>query len=153
MIDEYTDIDDAKVPTTKGGLKDPEAVPLESMRSFFDDKVFKSRYILERENVNIAKIVIDHYTKGKAEPAYYLQAADDFYLVGPTDPLGLNKGLSPKIPVISGMGDFRVRVSTRSRFYEVQAEIKIKKLKSSPYSAMEGSKKKNPFAHFLTKKM
>jgi len=152
-INKYSGISRAKIPTTKGGLRDEKAVPLESMRSFFDDDVFDSRYILDNKDVNIASLVTEHYTKGKDAPAYYMQAADDFYLIGNTDPLNLNKGLRGKrrIPVLSGKGDFRIRIATRSKFYEVQAEIKIKNFVSSPYSVMEGSDKLNPFANLLTK--
>ena len=49
------------------------------------------------------------------------------------------------IPVLSGSGDFKVRVATRSEFYEVQAEIKIKKMPISKFSVAPGTKKSNPF--------
>jgi hypothetical protein len=49
------------------------------------------------------------------------------------------------IPVLSGLGDFKVRVATRSEFYEVQAEIKIKKMPNSKFSVAPGTKKQNPF--------
>jgi hypothetical protein len=152
-INNFSGIHKAKIPTTKGGLKDGDAVPLKKMKQFFDDKIFNSRYILDKENVDIASLVTKHYTIGKAEPAYYMQAGDDFYLISTKDPLGLNKGLrgKKKIPVLSGKGNFRVRVATRSQFYEVQAEIKIKTLKSSPYSLLKGTKKLNPFTNLLTK--
>jgi len=152
-INKYSGIKKAKIPTTKGGLGDEKAVPLETMRSFFDDGVFSTRYILDNKNVDIASLVTEHYTEGKDAPTYYLQAADDFYLIGTKDPLGLNKGLRGKrrIPVLSGRGDFRVRVATRSKFYEVQSEIKIKEFISSPYSVLEGSNKLNPFSNLLTK--
>lgn len=49
-----------------------------------------------------------------------MQAGDDFYRISKTDPLKLGND----IPLLAGKGDFKVRVSTRSEFYEVQAEIK-----------------------------
>ena len=152
-INKYSGIRNAKIPTTKGGLADEKAVPLEEMRSFFDNRVFNSRYILDNKNVDIASLVTEHYTKGKDEPAHYMQAGDDFYLIGTKDPLKLNRRLRGKkrIPVLSGKGNFRVRVATRSKFYEVQAEIKIKDFVSSPYSVLKGSKKLNPFSNLLTK--
>jgi len=62
-------------------------------------------------------------------------------MIGKGNPLGLNTA----IPVLSGEGDFKVRVSTRSQFYEVQAEIKITKMPDSKYSVKPGTAKKNPF--------
>ena len=137
---------DIAVPTTKGGLKNPNAVPLETMRQFVDQR--GSRYFTKEEDIDIGDLVTQHYLLGKDEPAHYLQAGDDLYLIGPEDPLGL-QGVMPegeKIPVLSGKGDFKLRVSTRSEFYEVQAEIKIKEFTppSSPASVFGGDKI-NPF--------
>jgi hypothetical protein len=70
-----------------------------------------------------------------------MQAGDDFYLISSKNPLKLPKN----IPVLTGSGDFKVRVATRSQFYEIQAEIKIKDMPDSEYSLMPGTKKKNPF--------
>jgi hypothetical protein len=69
-----------------------------------------------------------------------MQAGDDFYLISKTNPLKLTG-----VPLLSGSGDFKVRVATRSEFYEVQAEIKIKKMPNSKYSVAPGTKKTNPF--------
>lgn len=128
------------IPTNKGMLQDPNAVPLEIMRSYFEQPGV-NRYIANEQNYNLGKLVTDHYTIGKKEPAYYMQAADDFYMISKKNPLGLPKD----IPVLSGRGDFKVRVATRSEFYEVQAEIKIKNMPHSGYSVKPGSSKKNPF--------
>jgi len=130
------------IPTTKAGLKEPGAVPLKIMKDYFNQPKV-NRYISHNENFNIGKLVTEHYTLGKKEPAHYLQAGDDFYLISNTNPLKLPKD----IPVLSGLGNFKVRISTRSEFYEVQAEIKISKMNppSSPYSVKPGTKKKNPF--------
>lgn len=128
------------VPTNKGMLSDPNAVPLEVMRSYFE-KPGVNRYIANQQNYNLGKLVTDHYTIGKKEPAYYMQAGDDFYLISKANPLGLSKD----IPVLSGRGDFKVRVATRSEFYEVQAEIKIKNMPHSSFSVKPGTAKKNPF--------
>ena len=138
----YSNIPIAKIsiPTTKGGLKEPGAVPLATMLAFFS-RTGVNRYIANKENVDLGKVVTDHYTKGKASPAYYMQAADDFYKISPTDPFKVGA----KIPLLSGKGDFKVRVSTRSEFYEVQAEIKIIDMPKSLYSVLPGTKKKNPF--------
>jgi hypothetical protein len=71
-----------------------------------------------------------------------MQAGDDFYMISKKDPLGIG---SHRLPVLSGFGDFKVRVATRSDFYEVQAEIKITKMPNSDYSLKPGTRKKNPF--------
>ena len=127
------------IPTTKSGLKQPGAVPLHVMKLFFDQPNI-NRYIANEENYNLGDVVTEHYTIGKAEPAYYMQAGDDFYMISKKNPLGI-KG----IPVLSGTGDFKVRVATRSEFYEVQAEIKIKKMPNSKFSVAPKTTKENPF--------
>lgn len=132
--------DKLKIPTTKTGLKEPGAVPLHVMKKFFSQPGV-NRYIASKENYNLGKVVTEHYTEGKTEPAHYMQAGDDFYMVSSANPYKLNT----KIPVLSGTGDFKVRVATRSEYYEVQAEIKIKKMPVSEYSLAPGTKKKNPF--------
>jgi hypothetical protein len=129
-----------KIPTTKGGLKEEGAVPLSVMKAYFD-KPGVNRYIANSENMDLGKVVTEHYTLGKAEPAYYMQAADDFYRISNRDPFKLGAS----IPLLSGRGDFKVRVSTRSEFYEVQAEIKIQNMPDSKYSVKPGTKKLNPF--------
>lgn len=128
------------IPTSKTGLKEPGAVPLDIMKKFFGQPGV-NRYIAEEKNYDLGKVVTEHYTIGKAEPAYYMQAGDDFYMISRTNPLKLKT----TIPVLSGRGDFKVRVATRALFYEVQAEIKIKKMPDSQYSVAPGTKKKNPF--------
>lgn len=128
------------IPTNKGMLSDPNAVPLEVMRKYFEQPGV-NRYIANKQNSPLGELVTAHYTQGKKEPAYYMQAGDDFYLISKKNPLGLNK----KIPVLSGRGDFKVRVATRSEFYEVQAEIKIKDMPHSDYSIKPRTGKRNPF--------
>jgi hypothetical protein len=131
---------DLKIPTTKSGLKKPGAVPLAVMKMYFDQPKV-NRYIANSANMDLGKVVTEHYTKGKAAPAYYMQAGDDFYRISSEDPFGLGA----RIPLLSGSGDFKVRVATRSEFYEVQAEIKIDKMPTSKYSLKPGTKKLNPF--------
>jgi len=129
-----------KIPTTKGGLTEEGAVPLAVMKSYFDQPSI-NRYIANKENMDLGKVVTEHYTKGKAAPAYYMQAGDDFYRISNKDPFKLGAA----IPLLSGKGDFKVRVATRSEFYEVQAEIKIAHMPDSRYSVKPGTSKKNPF--------
>lgn len=128
------------IPTTKSGLKEEGAVPLDVMKKYFNQPSV-NRYIANKEKFNLGKVVTDHYTIGKTEPAYYMQAGDDFYRISDTDPFKLGN----KIPLLEGMGDFKVRISTRSEFYEVQAEVKIMEMPDSRYSLKPGTKKLNPF--------
>jgi len=141
-IAEYSGIPvkDIKIPTTKSGLKEAGAVPLMVMKKYFDQPG-KNRYIANEEGQDLGTLVTEHYTIGKTEPAYYMQAGDDFYRVSNKNPLKLDT----KIPLLKGIGDFKVRVATRSEFYEVQAEIKIDEMPKSKYSVAPGTKKLNPF--------
>jgi len=141
-ISKYTGIPkkSIKIPTTKGGLKEEGAVPLEIMRKYFDQSGV-NRYIANEENTDLGELVTEHYTEGKKEPAYYMQAGDDFYRISKKNPLKLNE----KIPLLKGKGDFKVRVATRSEFYEVQAEIKIKDMPKSNFSIKPETNKTNPF--------
>jgi hypothetical protein len=99
------------------------------------------RYIIKVEDLNLGEIITNHYIKGKREPAHYMQAGDDFYMISNKNPLGLTHS----IPLLSGRGNFNMRVSTRTNYYEVQAELKIKSMPDSGYSIMPGTKKLNPF--------
>jgi hypothetical protein len=145
-LKKYMNVKQIKLPTTKSGLKEPGAVPLHIMKDFVE-KVRNNRYIHIQDNVNIGDLVTRHYLEGKAEPAYYLQAGDDFYMIGNKDPLNINKDRKQKVPVLKGMGDFKIRIATRSEFYEIQAEVKIKRMDPhvSPFSVLAGTRKMNPF--------
>ena len=138
-IAEFSGIKNPKIPTTKTGLKDKDAVPLSVMKEYFSQPGI-NRYLESIPNVNLGEVITDHYLNNKAEPAYYMQAGDDFYMVGNMNPLKL-KG---NIPKLSGIGAFKVRVATRSQYYEVQAELKIMKMPDSKYSLKPKSRKKNP---------
>jgi len=129
-----------KIPTTKGGLKEEGAVPLHIMKAYFAQPGI-NRYIAEMKNYDMASLITKHYTVGKAEPAYYMQAADDFYRISSKNPFKVPSA----VPLLKGSGDFKVRIATRSQFYEVQAELKITSMPSSKYSLAPDSKKKNPF--------
>lgn len=139
-IAEFSGIKNPKLPTTLGGLRDPDAVPLDVMRAYFRNK--PNQYILSLKNQDLGELVTNHYLFGKAEPAYYLQAADDFYMIGRDNPLRL----SASIPLLKGTGDFRMRIGLRSQYYEIQPEIKITNMGTSTFSVKPGSSKKNPFA-------
>lgn len=144
-IAKYSGIPESSIiiGTNKSHLKLPGCVPLHVMKSYFSQSGI-NRYIANEPDMNIGELVTNHYLSGKAAPAHYLQAGDDFYMIGTKNPFSLDRN----IPKLAGTGDFKVRVSTRSQFYEVQAEIKIKHFepKTSKYSVLPGSKKINPFA-------
>ena len=126
------------IPTNKSEMSAENAVPKDKMRSFCKTN---GSYILDHQNIDISHLVVSHYTMGKTAPAYYLQAGDDFFLLSNTNPLGL----SSDIPEFQGIGKMRVRDSNRSKFYEVQAEVKVQEMQSSPYSVLPNSQKINPF--------
>lgn len=140
-IAKFSGIKKPIIPTTKSGLKEKNAIPLDVMKEYFAQPGI-NRYIASLPNVNLGQVVTDHYLKGKAEPAHYMQAGDDFYMIGNANPLKLPRD----IPKLSGSGPFKVRIATRSAFYEVQAEVKIAQMPDSPYSLKPGTRKKNPFA-------
>jgi hypothetical protein len=129
-----------QIPTTKGGLTNENAVPLDVMKKYFNTPGI-NRYIMFVENYDIGNLVVQHYTVGKTKPAFYIQTGDDFYMLTRNNPLGFNIN----IPLFKGKGTLKVRVATRSDFYEVQAEIKIDHLNPSNFSFKPGSKKMLPF--------
>lgn len=145
-LKKFMNVKQIKLPTTRSGLKEPGAVPLHILKDFVENQR-KNRYIHIEDNVDIGDLVTRHYLEGKAEPAFYLQAGDDFYCIGNKDPLNINKGRKQKVPVLKGQGDFKIRIATRSEFYEIQAEVKIKKMEPhvSPFSVLSESRKMNPF--------
>lgn len=130
------------LPSTKGLLKKDNAVPHTVVKEYFSKR---AQYILDVPNVDLGQLVTDHYLTGKAEPAYYMQAGDDFYFIGKENPLSLPR----EIPVLGAggrcRGNFKMRIGVRTSFYEVQPEIKILDMGSSPYSVKPGTRKKNPF--------
>lgn len=146
-LKEYTGMDVVEIPTNKGnvakktGLYSPNAVPKDVLQKFLSERPNK-QYIVAKDGVDLGALVTAHYLDGKAAATYYMQAGDDFYLIGKKNPLGLPKD----IPSLAGKGPFKVRISIRSKFYEVQPEIKIVKMPNSKYSIKPGSKKTNPFA-------
>jgi len=123
------------IPTTKGGLKDPAAVPVEAMTEFLSDR---KQYVCEIDNVDLGDLVAKHYNFGKTEPAHYIQTGDQFFSLG-ENPFNL------PLPSLSGKGIFKVRIGVRTDFYEVLPEIKIRGELYSPYSVAHGTLKPHPF--------
>lgn len=136
-----------KINTNRGPQQsDPNTVNHEEMKKYMATQ--KDQYIVTVPNQDLGKVVVAHYSQGgKSEDAYYLQAADDFYMLGRENPLGVPSD----VPQFSGEGDFRMRVSLRSSMYEIQPEVKVKNMITSKYSIKPGTKKKNPFEHLVKK--
>ena len=132
-----------KIPSTTTGLRDADSVPIDAMKEFMVGVRGRAYIVDNVRRLDMGSVVTEHYTKGKREPAYYMQAADDFYLIGRENPLGL----SDDIPVLSGDGDFKVRMAfpTGRERYEAIAELKIARMPSSRYSIAPGTEKLNPF--------
>lgn len=133
------------LPSTKGLLSEHNAVSYNTVAKYFKSK---SQYILDIPNVDLGALVTAHYLEAKQEPAHYLQAGDDFYMIGTSNPLKLPLD----IPVLgsnrSATGNFKMRISVRSTasgFYEIQPEIKLTTMPDSPYSIKPGTSKPNPF--------
>lgn len=121
-------------------LKDSDEVSISEMKKFFASR---NRYIMIIEDVDLGELATNHYLYGKSEPAHYMQAGDDLYMIGDENPLGLTQDL----PLLTGMGTFSMRVSTRSKFYEIMPEIKIRSMPESPYSLLPGTSKPHPFVY------
>jgi hypothetical protein len=132
-----------KINTNIGPQKnDKDTVSHEEMKAFMAKQ--KDQYIVTVSNQDLGSVVRDHYAKGgKTETTYYLQAADDFYRLSNENPLNVPSD----VPMFKGKGDFRMRVGIRSKQYEIQPEVKVKNMASSPYSIKPGTKKKNPLTN------
>ena len=133
---------DIVVPTTLGGLALPNAVTHMQMQNFLKTK--GTQYFINVADINLGKLVTAHYNSGKSAPVSYMQAADDFYLLGDLDELNL-KRIHPTIPKLEGEGNFKMRVGMRTKYYELQPEIKITDMGSSRFSLTGGNGRKNPF--------
>jgi hypothetical protein len=130
--------DKLKIATSKAQFKgDPYLVPVSVLKEYFEVAA-DNRYIANVVAYDIGALVTQDLN---ARNVHYLQAGDDFYVVGNENPLHLRD----EIPPFLGDGDFKVRVSTRSNFSEVQAELKLYYLPKSQFSAKPDTDKRNPF--------
>ena len=134
------------VPSTQGLLKNANAVPYEKMKEYMKTR---KQYILDIPGVDLGQLVTKHYLEGKAEPAHYMQAGDDFYMIGKSNPLALPTDIPEVGKKGQCMGSFKMRIGIRGSkpFYEIQPEIKITNMPKSPYSIKPGTRQKNPFTH------
>jgi len=136
---------DIYISSTKSGLKRENAISPEEMGEFLASR--NNQYIvIGNEDVDVGHFATEHYLLSKDSPAHYLQAGNDFYMIGAENPLEL----SPKIPQLEGTGTFKIRVGMRGQgsktpWYEIQPELKMKNLKSSQFSVF-GDGKINPFS-------
>ena len=101
---------DIYVPSTKSGLRKENAVSSEEMREFLMSR--NNQYIVVGdENVDVGHFATEHYLLSKASPAHYLQAGDDFYMIGAENPLEL----SPEITQLEVTGTYKIRVGMRGQ--------------------------------------
>lgn len=133
-------VEQLKIPTNKAQFKDePGAISIETLKEYFEIAA-PNRYIANVVSYDIGSLVTRDLIE-RDHPVSYIQIGDDFYMVGQANPFELPSD----IPLIEGYGDFKVRVSTRSEYSEVQAELKLDTIDRSQYSCMPGTHKINPF--------
>ena len=131
------------LPSTKGLLNNPNAVSRDVVAQYFKTR---NQYILNVPDVDLGDLVTRHYLEAKAAPAHYMQAGDDFYMIGTSNPFKLPRDIPVLGVTKKCYGTFKMRIGVRSRFYEIQPEIKIEDMGVSKYSIKPGSSKINPFA-------
>lgn len=128
--------------TKKERKPDPNTVPLEMLKKYLTTTPNKN--ICKVPEVNVGELAALHYLKGKAVKAYYVSAGDDFYQFK-TSGVTANPLKIPEVPVFVGKNSVVLRVGDRSSNFEIQAEVKLKSIASSPYSVKPGTSKPNPF--------
>src|SRR6478736_5147461 len=64
------------IPTNRSEMGAENAVPRDRMRSYCKEN---GAYILDYKEYDLSELVSSHYTRGKVEPAFYMQAGDDFF--------------------------------------------------------------------------
>ena len=136
------DVRNLQLHTAKGpraGNRD--SVSVEMMKGYL--RTLPNKNIMKIGPVDIGKVVTAHYLKGKDAPAYYLQSADDFYMFGRSNPLGLPTNI-PVFETKAGTNQIVLRVGDRSSNFELQVEVKAKTLGRSQYGVLGGGRI-NPF--------
>jgi hypothetical protein len=139
-LSEFAEIplEQLKIPTSKAQFKGaPGVVPIDVLKEYFE-VIASNRYIANVVNYDIGALITADYAERNV---HYMQAGDDFYIIGETNPFSL----PDDIPIIEGTGDFKIRISTRADFSEVQAELKLASLPRSQYSCKPNTEKLNPF--------
>tara|TARA_R110002074_G_scaffold7751_6_gene32711 strand:- start:724 stop:1476 length:753 start_codon:yes stop_codon:yes gene_type:complete len=135
------DPDKLSIYSTKSERSQPHSVSVEQMKEYL--ATLPTNNVGETIPVDVGHIATLHYNFGKAEPAYYMQTGDDFYRLGGKDPLKLGNAV-PQFQTESNR--IMLRVSSRTGNFEVQSELKAKKIKRiSKYSVAPTTAKQNPF--------
>ena len=116
------------VPTTKTQLKDPKSVSYEQLKEY--QALYNTQYFVRINNAPLGEIVSEQYNSGKTEPVSYLQAADDFYLLGKLDKFKL-KTIHRDIPKFEAKGSFHFRFSFREPGHYIELLPEIKAIPSS----------------------
>lgn len=140
QLSTFTDIpvEQLKIPTNKTQFQGSAGVVSIDMLKEFFTIVAPNRYIANVVNYDIGSVITADYAERNV---HYLQAGDDFYRIGHENPFEL----PDDIPILEGYGDFKVRISTRAEFSEIQAELKLSSLPHSQYSCKPQTFKLNPF--------
>ena len=121
--------------------KDQNSLYVEDMKGYLE--TLPNKNICKIPNINVGELATLHYLQGKAAAAYYLSSGNDFYQFGTSNPLKI-----PNVPVFAssaGTNEVVLRVGDRSSNFEIQAEVKAKRLADSVYSVKPDSTKLNPF--------
>lgn len=137
------DLGNIGLSTTKAGMLEKNAVHRIDLDNFLKERN-ATKFIMVLNTYDVGTSVTKHYNSHKATPVYYLQTGDDFIRMG-TGSIKNPLGFTGKIPILSGNGNFKVRVATATDFYEIVAEMKMLKMPTSLYSLKPGTKKRNPF--------
>ena len=116
------------VPTTKSQIRDPKSVTYEQLKEY--QALYNTQYFVKLNNVELGSIVSEQYNSGKMEPVSYLQAADDFYLLGNLDQFKLKK-IHRDIPKFEAKGTFNFRFSFREPDHYIELLPEIKAIPSS----------------------
>ena len=142
-LSKFSGIDNVHVPTTIGGLKREGAVPLDVMNEFFE-QTGRNKYLGEDINIDVGNLMKKHYLEGKKEAAAYLQSGDSCYIIDYENPLDMHH----EVPIIEGTGNFKVRMSCRSKFYEILVEMKMNEMVHSDFSILPYTDKRNPWSNY-----
>jgi hypothetical protein len=137
-LQKYTSRSVIKLSSRKSDQNSCSFVGIEEMRQFYNDDNMADQYIY-KSNVNASEVLQGWCVGGKR--CDYIQIADNFFRLTKSDPLGL-----VDVPVLGCPGTFHVRVSLRTKFYEIQPEVKLHKgeFTESPYSLQPNTNKINP---------
>ena len=138
QLKKFTNRSKIKLSSRKSDQNTCVFVGIEEMKNFFASSVADNQYIY-KSDIDASKVLQDWCVDGKR--CDYIQIEDNFFRLTEDDPLGLSH-----VPVLDCIGSFHVRISLRTKFYEIQPEVKLykKEFKESPYSLRPNTHKNNP---------